>query len=167
MEKKNEHQEADRICVLNGQLVSVACHCECSIDALLGKKNLVDAEVQIFRERDEIEGVQCLCKGSVVLLKQDKDGQVHAVGVALPGDLLGYPDILVGNSHLNTAVALEESHFYFLHREQFIELTRKDSLIPLRLMAKLSQRITDVEERLTNRSVDPNLNGADPLNREE
>lgn len=117
---------------------------------MVGRSEAVAASAVLFHEGERIDGVCCLCAGSAVLTKWGEDATPHTISVAVPGDLLGCPDVMLGDFHRNSAIMLDAGRVAFLPREQILALIREDSALLVRLMGMLSRRIAEVEQRLGN-----------------
>lgn|GEM_PF-2382140 len=101
---------------------------------------------QLFKEGAPIEGIHCLHTGQVALIKECDDEEKCVVAVVTPGDVLGVPDILGGETHRNGSVAIQDSSACFIPRTEALELFRRNPEIMLRIMRRVCARIDSMEQ---------------------
>jgi CRP/FNR family transcriptional regulator len=102
----------------------------------------------MFREGDTITGVHVLHYGTVALLKRDPRTGDMMTYIAVPGDLLGMPGVMIGSCYINSATALDNVETVFISREDFLELARKHPDVILQSMRRLCDRIHFLEEQI-------------------
>ena len=107
---------------------------------------------QLFEEGTPIEGVHCLHSGRAVLVKRS-EMEERVVAVVPPGHVLGVPDILAGDHYQNGALALDDISVCFIPKEAALALFKQNPSIILRIMRKLCERITSIEEHMDDRDA--------------
>jgi CRP/FNR family transcriptional regulator, polysaccharide utilization system transcription regulator len=109
---------------------------------------LFDAGESIFTVGEPIRGVYCLRSGKVGVYTPGRCGEQLPLYVAMPGDVLGLPEVL-GNEHFQCmAVALEPVEACFVGREAFLQFYRSRADSSLVLMRQICRRIDMVENGL-------------------
>jgi CRP-like cAMP-binding protein len=102
----------------------------------------------IFREGGDLTGVHVLHYGAVALLKNDSVTGAMMTYMAMPGDLLGVPGVMIGNCYINSATALDTVETVFIPREDFLEFARQQPDVILKSMRRLCDRIHFLEEQI-------------------
>lgn len=101
----------------------------------------------IFEEGAPIDGIHCLHAGQVALAKKCDEEEMWVVAMAMPGDVLGMPDILGEETHRNSAVAIQDSSTCFIPRTEALELLKRNPEIMLRILRQVCARIQSMEQR--------------------
>jgi CRP-like cAMP-binding protein len=102
----------------------------------------------IFTEGDGITGVHVVHSGTVALLKHDPLTGNMMTYMAMPGELLGMPGVMLGSCYINSATALDTVETVFIPREDFLELARQQPDVILQSMRRLCDRIHFLEEQI-------------------
>ncbi len=106
-----------------------------------------EAGGSVFSQGDSIAGVYCVRSGSIVLTGTSGPEEL-TIAMVTPGDVVGMPEILGGNTHRNGATAREPTSTCFIPRENALELLRKDPSIMLRIMRRICERLRLMEDRV-------------------
>ncbi|GAB1430752.1 hypothetical protein MASR2M18_15860 [Ignavibacteria bacterium] len=125
--------------------ISVFAGCD---DDLLRQQNEAKRCVEfnegdvIFSERDEADGVYCICSGKVALTITSDDGcdsiSVYEVG---EGDMFGIESVVNEQQRFRTARALTDVAACFIPKDFFLDVISRDSNISADVMRRIIQSI--------------------------
>lgn len=108
-----------------------------------------------FKKKDFIytsgnypRGIYFIQKGKVKTYKSNEDGKDYIVGLYNTGDFFGYLSLMEDKPYHESAETLEESQIYFIPKEDFYELIRKNRDIANRFIKMLSNNIIEMEDRM-------------------
>ena len=127
---------------------------------------------EVFAEGDDADGVYLIASGSVRIMARSNDGQVLLSTLVAPG-LLGEMGVLDGQPRSGTATAVETSTAYFIPAGAFLDLLEKSSLVTMRLLALVTERLRKTNGRLLELPApplfadDPGPPDVDSVRREE
>lgn len=104
----------------------------------------------IFYEGTEPTGMYCVVSGSVKCYKKDENGKHTVIGLAAPGDLLGYHSLFLSELYPATAEAIEESSICYLDKKTFFKILKKYPDTALNIMSTLGKELEETEERIVD-----------------
>ncbi len=102
----------------------------------------------LFKEGEDVTGVFCLYSGKVKLVKRGFDQKVHIIRLAKSGDLLGLSSI-DNARYEKSAVAIDFVTACFIPKNDLLDLLRRNSHFPLKIMKIICQEIEKTEQRLS------------------
>ena len=68
------------------------------------------------------QGIHCIGKGVIKLVRTNHDGKEQILRFAQPGDFLGYRALIADEPLVATAVCMEESSACFIPKKVFLEI---------------------------------------------
>ncbi len=104
----------------------------------------------IFRQGTTPQGVYCLNRGKVKILRQEADGSEKIVRLVRPGDPIGYRSILSEENYACSAVALEPSGVCFIPRELFVSVLSRDASLTQEMIKLLGENLRIAESQIAN-----------------
>lgn len=104
----------------------------------------------IVRQGDEGRSLYLLESGLVRVLRDTTEGDTIELGKLRAGEFFDEMALLDGRPRSSTVVAAEDCACLLLPRWALIDGIRADPMIALRLLAVLSLRLREVEQRLTS-----------------
>lgn len=102
----------------------------------------------IFREGNHANGIYCLYKGKVKLIKLGKEGKEQIIRLSKEGDVLGYRSLLSSEPYQATAVALEDSYICHIAKDKFIQIIESNPTISFEIIQLLSSDLKSAEQHL-------------------
>ncbi len=129
------------------------------IDEARGHANLLDlsheqglrilkAKEPLFHEGSYPRQVYLVEKGRIKVFKASEDGRELIVQVAVPGEFIGYMELLNDTPYMTSAMALEDAEVYYIPREDFLRLLHQNHDVSARLIKMLACNLSDQEENL-------------------
>lgn len=107
----------------------------------------------VFWEGDASSGLYSVHFGWVKIIKLSPDGREHVLRYFGPGEIFNEIGIFLARPNPATAVALEHSGLWQLHRSQLQPLLAANSDLLLHVMANMADRITYLAEMVANLSL--------------
>ena len=129
------------------------------VEALARPTHLQAGETA-YSAGDPRSQLMVLHMGRLKVFRLAADGSEQIVRVLGPGDFTGEGAVLSGQRPEDYAVALDESWVCVFHHEDLEALIRSHPEIGLRMLATVSERLSDAEHRLhslTSRDVENRL----------
>ncbi len=102
----------------------------------------------IYHQGDPCRGIHCFESGLVGIRKIDADGNSILLGLAYPGDTLGYRSFLVGEDHGASAEALRPSTICFINSATVSTLLNHNPALGLRFLQTAARELGAAEERI-------------------
>ena len=93
----------------------------------------------LFMEGQEAKGVYILRKGRARLTASAADGKMLLLRIAQPGELIGLPGTIAGNTYVLTAEALEPIEAHFISRAPLMQFLRENGEAALRVAEILNE----------------------------
>jgi CRP-like cAMP-binding protein/CheY-like chemotaxis protein len=119
------------------------------------KKLSETRELRSYRKKDEIykegsypKGVYFVNKGKVKIAQTSELGKELIVELLNEGDFFGYLPLLHGETHTNSATALEDSEIYMIPKDDFFSLIYKNAEVSRKFIEILSNNLAEKEEQL-------------------
>lgn len=147
------------------------CDQDCRICALRGRTifaELADPEMDLFvrartltryKKKDRIfyqgepcVGMHLVCHGKVKLTRATESGREQIIGIADPGELLEGNDLIIGDRHSASALAMEETQICFIKKSDFTEFLRRSPSVAMHFINELGSALAEAQaqiERLT------------------
>ena len=94
------------------------------------------------------KGIYLLTKGRIKTYRTNNNGKEFITEIHKAGDFFGYPVLLDLEKYTDAAMALEDSKIYFIPKEDFITLIESDSLVALKLIKSLAEKLNRKEDQL-------------------
>ncbi len=110
-------------------------------------RNIKKGQV-IYYDGDNSQGIYLVVNGSVKIVKLSKDGRELLTAIHHTDEYFGIYDALIGNSHSETAEALENSSICLLNREQVNEIINKHPAIAMQFIHLLAETLKEKDEQL-------------------
>jgi CRP/FNR family transcriptional regulator, polysaccharide utilization system transcription regulator len=109
---------------------------------------ILKAKESLFHEGSYPRQVYLVEKGRVKVYKASEDGRELIVQVAVPGDFIGYMELLNDTVYTTSATALEDVEVYYIAREDFVRLMHQNHDVAARLIRMLARNLADQEQNL-------------------
>jgi CRP-like cAMP-binding protein len=111
---------------------------------------------QLYKPGDAPNGLYCVEKGVVKLTRRGPDGRQVILRLVEPGDILGLPQLLMNESHKESAEVVEDASICFIDRSVFQEAMDESPDLNRRLLQTVVEQSRNTEESyvvLASRSV--------------
>jgi CRP/FNR family transcriptional regulator len=92
----------------------------------------------LFKEKDETKGLWLVLSGKIEISRVTADGWRQTLVVLTPGHFFGELSILENRKHVATAVALEDTEFLLLPKEEFDRLMEEDCALALQIVKRIA-----------------------------
>ncbi len=103
---------------------------------------------QLFAEGQYPQALYFLNKGKIKTFKTNEEGREYITNLYKAGDFIGYLDLLEDQTYRESAVALEDSEVYIIHKDEFFSLLYHNRDVANKFIKILSDNLYDREERL-------------------
>lgn len=110
-------------------------------------RNIKKGQV-IYYDGDNSQGIYLVLSGSVKIVKLSKDGRELLTAIHHPDEYFGIYDTLIGQSHSETAEALENSSICLLNKDQVNEIINKYPAIAMQFIHLLAETLKEKDEQL-------------------
>src|SRR5665648_765877 len=113
-----------------------------------------------YRADDDLSQLMVLHTGRLKIFRLSADGSEQLIRVLGPGDFTGETSVFTGQRPDDYASALDECQLCVFRHDDLEGLIRKHPEIGLRMLATVSERLSDTEHRLnslTSRDVESRL----------
>ncbi len=107
----------------------------------------------LFVQGDPNAGLFCLNSGTVALRQLDESGNSVLLGLAYPGDVLGYRSLVSGEEHKTSAEALGPCHACKIDRKTALELIQRHPRLGFAFLRRSSREIEQLHESLVRSAV--------------
>lgn len=104
----------------------------------------------IYREGDKPNGVLCLAKGKVKILKEGIAGREQIIRLAKPVGFIGYRAFFADENYRASAMALEDSVVCFFTREEVLNTVKKRPELMLKILKALANELGISHSRTVN-----------------
>lgn len=111
--------------------------------------SIYPAGATVFLQDEPPRAIYCVGTGRVKLSHGSADGRTVALGIAVPGDVLGVRPMLLGTAHDHTAETLEETRLCFIPKGDFLFFLARNGTVTLRLAQKLSAELDDAYRQVS------------------
>jgi CRP/FNR family transcriptional regulator len=114
----------------------------------------------VFMEGDEGNGFYVAISGRVKIYKLSSEGKEQILHIFGPGEPFGEVPVFAGQKFPANAAAMEDSRLFFLPRNAFINLIRKNPDLALNMLGVLSRRLrkfTQLVEDLSLKEIPARL----------
>ncbi len=116
-----------------------------------GELRRLEKDAFLFRAGDRAEALYILISGGLVVSREDAKGKRLQLAVIEPGAFLGEMGLSQGSPRSADVSATTESVLLFIHRNQFDRLISEQPAFALSLLADLSKKLGEANQRLENR----------------
>lgn len=106
-----------------------------------GRLRLFAAGQCVFHQGDRAEGLHVVVHGRIKVAKTSPRGRAQTLMIMGPGEPVGEVAALSGGSYPATAETLETTETFYIPREAFADLIRREPEVALRLLGALSARL--------------------------
>lgn len=101
----------------------------------------------IFHQGDPCRGVHCFETGMIGIRKIDADGNSVLLGLAYPGDTIGYRSLLAEEEHKVSAEALKPSTVCFIDQNTVRRMLDLNPALGLRFLKRAARDLGEAEDR--------------------
>ena len=108
--------------------------------------NIIPGEV-LFHQGDSCSGIHCVESGLIGVRKIDAEGNSVLLGLAHPGDTLGYRYLLSNNDYQASAEALKPSTVCFIDQSAIRLLLGKNPSLGLRFLRRAAHDLSEAEDK--------------------
>lgn len=102
----------------------------------------------IYYDQDHAQGLYLILSGKIKTVKLSEDGRELLTGIYGEDEYLGIHDVLIKQTHTETAEAMENSSICMLHNEQLNELLSKNPSVSMQFIHLLANSVHQKEEQL-------------------
>lgn len=106
-----------------------------------GRLRLYAAEQTIFMQGDPARGMHVVVHGRVKVFKSSPQGRAQTLMMMGPGEPVGEVACLAGDPYPATAETMEPTETFYIPRDAFVDLIRREPEAALRLLSALSARL--------------------------
>ena len=117
------------------------------LDRGLSRREYRSGEV-IFAQGAANDGVYCVSGGAVAIRRLDGHGNSVLLGLAYPGDTLGYRSFLAGSEHRTSAEALGPSHVCHIARDTVTALLEVAPSVGLHFLKRSIGELEHAHDKL-------------------
>lgn len=117
------------------------------LDRGLSRREYRSGEV-IFAQGGANDGVYCVSGGAVAIRRLDTHGNSVLLGLAYPGDTLGYRSFLAGSEHRTSAEALGPSHICHIARDTVAALLEAAPSVGLHFLKRSIGELEHAHDKL-------------------
>jgi CRP-like cAMP-binding protein len=103
----------------------------------------------IFRENEPSNGIYCLSKGAVKIIRRDSQQEEKILSLAKEGDVLGLRAVIDKTGFSSSAVAIVDSHCCFVPKAHVYQIIEKHPSININIMLSLCRQINEIEQKIT------------------
>jgi len=107
----------------------------------------------LFVQGDPNTGVYCVDTGTVGIRQLDASGNTVLLGLAYPGDVLGYRSLLEGRAHKTSAEALGPCTACKLDRRAVLHLLERQPALGLAFLRRSTREVEKAHEALFRTAV--------------
>ncbi len=107
----------------------------------------------LFSQAEANSGLYCLSSGTVALRQLDEAGNSVLLGLAYPGDVLGYRSLVSGEDHKSSAEALGPCRACKISRRTILDLIQRRPQLGLAFLRRSSREIEHLHESLFRSAV--------------
>lgn len=108
----------------------------------------------IYHEGDKSEFLYYLLEGKVKVSKMNQWGKEFIVDLFNAGDYFGYQDLLTGDEHRESAVALEDARIALISKLDYFDILYSNSDIAVSFMKTLTENLNLANEKLLGMAYD-------------
>ena len=126
----------------------------------LARRTHLKAGETAYRADDDLSQLMVLHTGRLKIFRLSADGSEQLIRVLGPGDFTGETSVFTGQRPDDYASALDECQLCVFRHDDLEGLIRRHPEIGLRMLARVSARLSDTEHRLnslTSRDVESRL----------
>ena len=102
----------------------------------------------IYAEGNYPRGIFLVVKGKIKTYRTNEQGKEFITGLHKEGDFFGYLALLEEAKYTDSAMALEDSEFCMIPKEDFFSLVYKNSEVSRKFIKMLSDNLQEKEEEL-------------------
>jgi len=113
----------------------------------LSRREYCSGEV-IFAQGDANTGVCCVSSGAVAIRRLDAHGNSVLLGLAYPGDTIGYRSFLAGSAHRTSAEALGPSYVCHIARDTVAALLEAAPSVGLHFLKRSIGELEHAHDKL-------------------
>ncbi len=107
------------------------------ISKIIKKYSLKKGE-QLFKEKDETQGLWLIHSGKIEISRVTADGWRQTLAVLTPGHFFGELSIIENRRHVASAVAIEETELLLLPKEDFERLFEEDLALACNIIKRIA-----------------------------
>ncbi len=107
------------------------------ISKIIKKYSLKKGE-QLFKEKDETQGLWLIHSGKIEISRVTADGWRQTLAVLTPGHFFGELSIIENRRHVASAVAIEETELLLLPKEDFERLFEEDMALACNIIKRIA-----------------------------
>jgi len=93
---------------------------------------------QLFKEKDETQGLWLIHSGKVEISRVTADGWRQTLVVLTPGHFFGELSILENRTHVASTVALEDTDLFLIPKEDFERMMQEDCALALGIVKRIA-----------------------------
>src|SRR5665648_1265033 len=116
----------------------------------LARPTRVRAGEVAYSADDELSQLMVVHTGRLKIFRLSADGSEQLIRVLGPGELTGETSVFTGQRSEDYATALDECQLCVFRHDDLEALIRKRPEIGLRMLATVSERLSDTEHRLNS-----------------
>lgn len=109
----------------------------------------------IYLEGNTPLGVFLIKEGKVKIAKSGSSGKEQIIKILQSGDIINYSELITNKKFKSTAKAIEDSSLFFIGKEEFRSLLKKQPQITEQFVIHLSNELLNAEDRIADISYKP------------
>lgn len=102
----------------------------------------------LYKEGSKIQGLICLNQGKIKIYNSGSTGVEQILALKKPVDFIGLNDLLTGNVHHSSAMALEDVSICIIEKDNFLRIAQKNHAFTWRLTRHLAESVQQTEHRI-------------------
>jgi CRP-like cAMP-binding protein len=104
----------------------------------IAKRVTIKKGEQLFKEKDETQGLWLIHSGKVEISRVTADGWRQTLVVLAPGHFFGELSILENRKHVASTVALEDTELFLIPKEEFEKMMEEDCALALGIVKRIA-----------------------------
>jgi CRP-like cAMP-binding protein len=112
------------------------------------KVHVIRKKQDIYLEGEEATRVYFVKSGRAKTVKTTDGGKELITGIYGPGEFFGYPPLLQGTPHTDSAVAVDDSELIYIPQDDFSLLLLRNAEVSQQFIRLMAGRVSEREEQL-------------------
>lgn len=108
------------------------------------------ANETICKEGTKSLGLICLNKGKVKITQSGMSGSEQILALKKPVDFVGFRALMNGNTHLSSAIAIDDVSVCIIDKQDFFEVVASNEQLAFKIIRFLAQQLNEMDNRLFN-----------------
>ena len=114
------------------------------------KSRVYKKKEKLFHEGDFADSIFLIARGKIRTYKTNNDAKELTIGLFKAGDFIGYTPLIQESEYTDSAVALEDSEIYRIHKDDFKLSLFKSKEVAHSFIKMLAGNLVEKEQELIN-----------------